>query len=777
MPASSPTRNHGVSIAASLLSVLLIAPGVSAQGSGWPRQFDSTSGSFIVYQPQPEQLTGNMVTARAAFSLQKSDTAVATFGVLWFQAHVQVDRDSSTVTESDLDVTLVRLPGASPAEAKRYEHLVEAEATGWDLSGSVEELQAGLAASAKEQRSIEDLDHTPPHILFSTKRALLVLYDGQPQLGPIEGSRLQRVVNTPCAVVFDSVGAAYYLNGANLWYRASEPLGPWSVISAPPADVAAVVPPDSTASDQVEGVPPVVVTATEPTELVVTDGEPLLEPLVGKELFYVTNTEGDVLRDAKTASVYVLLSGRWYTARALDDPWVYIAADSLPAVFSRIPADSPKGNLLASVAGTEESDNAVADDQIPQTSAISRDNHDVWVEWDGQPQFEVIPGTTLQFGVNTDSEVLLAGGRYYLCDQGVWYVAGDPNGPWAVSIDRPDGLADLSPSCPVYNVRYVDIYSVTPDMVQVGYLPGYLGYYPCRGTIVYGTGYRYRPWRSRHHYYPRPCTWGFNARYNPWLSRWSFGISYWSGFMRVGLRWQQTPAPGLQQHRYSPWLGPGGYRRPLFAANRTMMRVQPARAQPRILDLTPMNLYARSWNAGRVAKPGGRAMKPGFVGAGRKARVPDDVFAGRDGKVYQRVGGGEWKVNQAGRWKPTPTPVAPATPVTPAGSFQRPRVQPAPMPVMPSAPAERRPGPGQRPSQPPAPMPVVHAPARPQPASSPGVLERDFRARERTKEPAPPPPPAARPEAPRPAPAPHAAPAPKQEKPNEGRGAQPKKER
>ncbi len=310
MPASSPTRHRGVPIAASLLFVLLLVPAVSAQEASWPRQFDSTSGTFIVYQPQPEQLGGNLVTARAAFSLQKADAASATFGVLWFQAHVQVDRDSSTVTESDLDVTKVRLPGASAAEAKRYEHLVEAEATGWDLSGSLEELQAGLAASAKERLSVENLDHTPPHILFSTKRALLVLYDGDPQLEPIEGSRLQRVVNTPCAVVFDSVGAAYYLNGANLWYRAAKPLGPWSLIATPPAAVAAVVPPDTTAADQVDSSPPVVVTATEPTELIVTDGEPLLEPLVGKELFYVTNTESDLLRDAKTGSVYVLLSGR-----------------------------------------------------------------------------------------------------------------------------------------------------------------------------------------------------------------------------------------------------------------------------------------------------------------------------------------------------------------------------------------------------------------------------------------------------------------------------------
>jgi len=217
MPSFSPTRFTGVLFAASLLAAVLPTSAANGQGTGWPRQFDSTSGTFIVFQPQPEELHGNTVTARAAFSLQKPDAAVATFGVLWFQARVQVDRDSNAVNESELDVTLVRLPGASPVEAKRYEKLVEAEATGWDLSGSYEELQAGLAASAKERLSVENLDHTAPRILFSQKRAILVAYDGPPQLDSIPGTRFRRVVNTPCAVVYDPAASAFYLNGANLF--------------------------------------------------------------------------------------------------------------------------------------------------------------------------------------------------------------------------------------------------------------------------------------------------------------------------------------------------------------------------------------------------------------------------------------------------------------------------------------------------------------------------------------------------------------------------------
>src|SRR5204863_3934988 len=172
-------------------------------------------------------------------------------------------------------------------------------------------------------------------------------------------------------------------------------------------------------------------------------------------------------------------------------------------------------------------------------------------------KFERIPGTDLMYAVNTDAEVILAGGRYYACDQGVWYVADDPEGPWQVSEDRPAGVDDIPPSCPVYDVRYVYVYDVTPGVVYCGYLPGYIGCYPYYGTVVFGTGYHYRAWRG-HHYYPRPYTWGFHPRYNPWRGRWGFGFSYETGFLRIGFNWYSRPG-----HRtiHDPirWLGPGGY--------------------------------------------------------------------------------------------------------------------------------------------------------------------------------------------------------------------------
>jgi hypothetical protein len=695
-----------------VLVAMTLARTARADDASWPRQFESASDTFVIYQPQPEELTGDLLMARAAFSLQRAGHPTPTFGVLWFNARLLTDRDSSTVTMRNLDVTKVRLPDITPAEASRYESLVETEAARWDLSGSLAELQAGLASAEKERAGVAALDNSPPRIVFRNERALLLLYDGTPLLEPMVGTKLERVSNTPYAVVFDHATQTCYLNGANLWYRASDPLGPWTPIAEPPPEVRAVVPPDTIADDRVEGAPPAVVTATEPTELISIDGPPKYAPLVGDELLYITNTEGDVVREVSTQAIYVLLGGRWYRAPSTAGPWTFVRGDQLPPSFRKVPPDSPKGHILASVAGTGMADDAVADAGIPQTSAIRRGVTDFMVTYDGAPQFEPIAGTRLRYAVNADAEVILADGRYYACDQGVWYFSDTPEGPWSVSDTRPVGLDDIPPTCPVYGVRYVYIYDWTPDIVYVGYLPGYVGCYPYYGTVVYGTGYRYKPWRRRH-YYPWPCTWGYHARYNPWQARWGFGFTYWSGFLRVGFRWGWEPnAP--HRHPTPRWLGPGGFRRPPLAPDGTMMRTR--RPSPRRPDGTPNNLYQRPRNVVR-SDPAASRMPLRPIAAPRTVPKPNNVYAGKDGKVYQRDGRGNWQVNENRQWKPTPAPVAaPPSEPKPAAPSSPPS---QPMPVTPN----REGSSGVKRPPPPVLSPV------------PGNLERESRGRERAHEP------------------------------------------
>ena len=799
-PRSRPApRSAPLALAAlAALTALALAGPACADDPAWPRQFDSDDGAFTLYQPQPETLDGDVVTGRAAFSVQRPGDDNATFGVIWYQERIQIDRDEDAVYARNFDVTRVRLPGSSEEEETRIEKTLEDQASRWDLSGSLTELRSGLAAAEKERASVEGLDNDPPRIVFAYERAILVSYDGAPVLEPIEGSDLQRVANTPFAVVYDPGRRTYYLSGTSLWYRARDPLGPWTPIGEPPANVRDVVPPDTSTADLGEGPPPRVLTATTPTELISLDGQPRWAPLVDGQLLYAANTESDLLRDVDSQMLYVLLAGRWYRARSTAGPWAYVRGDALPASFRQVNPDSPRGNILASVPGTDQADDAIADAEIPQTTAVRRGDSDFAVDYDGPPDFEDVQGTNLRYAVNTDAEVIFADGRYYACDQGVWYIADDPNGPWSVSETRPLGVDDIPPSCPVYDVRYVYIYDTTPDVIYVGYLPGYIGCHPYYGTVVYGTGYRYRPWHRRR-FYPRPCTWGFHARYNPWLNRWSFGFSWSTGFLRTGYRWRPGP-PHLHRHDPPRWFGPGGYRRPFVDQDHRLLRERDrGRVEPRFREATPVNLYNRPINVGRVDRTAERMpvqrVRPSIPPGTR----PNNVYAGRDGRVYQRDPNGDWKVNQGRNWTPTRIPTTP--PGGPGagmgggrggqdrggngrggnagggnvgggsgwirgsggGGGNPPPTRPNWPPRAPQ-PVPAQPGGGsERPRFTPPPRP-----AAPPISSAPGNLERDFRARERSRPDVAPAP--SRPAPSRPAPARPAPSRPEQKKERPGHG-------
>jgi len=53
--------------------------------SDWPREIVTNKGVIVVYQPQPEQLEGNLLKARAAVGIEVQGLSPV-FGVVWFDA-------------------------------------------------------------------------------------------------------------------------------------------------------------------------------------------------------------------------------------------------------------------------------------------------------------------------------------------------------------------------------------------------------------------------------------------------------------------------------------------------------------------------------------------------------------------------------------------------------------------------------------------------------------------------------------------------------------------
>ncbi len=713
-----PARIVSVALGAVLLLLLPALPARAefAATNDWPEEILTEEGKVLVYQPQLESLEGDTLTGRAAISFTPIG-GEPTFGAFWFEGKLRTDRDSRTYTLEKIKVPGVKFPELDPENAVKTARLLEKEIPKWNIHGSLDAILPALELAKKEQSAVEQLRTEPPKILFRMRPSVLLLYDGKPRVRPVEGSDLKRAENTPFFVVQDAAGG-WYLNLGEFWYGAPDPAGTWKAGANPPDSVRKLQETEAARAEGKAGgpkaekkaspvkdgekpVPPEIIVATEPTELLQTDGGPKYASLPGNELLFVENTANDLFLPIGTQKHFALLSGRWFATHSLaGGPWEYVAPDKLPPEFRKIPADSPKGHVLASVAGTDAANEAVLDTYIPQTSAIKREkNAKVGVIYDGEPKFEPIKGTPLSYAVNTGSSVLRHEDRFYLCDQAVWYVSASPKGPWAVATSIPKEIQAIPPEYPVYNVKYVYIYDSTPEVVYVGYTPGYNWAYPYYGTVVYGTGYYYPGWYGNY-YYPYPVTYGFNAVYNPYTCGWGFGVGI--GIPGFGFYWG---APG---YWYGPgygygygygygWWGPAGYRPPPYyyyggyyppgryrpgyyppgyrPGNRPLYETRPAQSPRGVARAaTRDNIYARPGNIDRVS-PGSRpstrsagtpgvapstrragaspsvrsAGTPGSTPSTRSATRGNNVYADPGGNVHRKTADG-WEQRGQGGW-------------------------------------------------------------------------------------------------------------------------------
>jgi len=539
----------------------------------WPQEFAVQDSKIFVYQPQLESYKGDKITGRAAISFQKKDEKEPVFGVFWFSARALTDRDTRMVQFADTHVERIRFPQSASEQENRLTEVLMQESDKWmPAEMALDRLLALTATVEKGKMQADRLNMDPPKIIFTTIPSALILINGKPVLRKVENSTFERVMNTPFLILFDPVNKTYFTRGGEFWYSASNVMGPWKHLTNPPAPVVDLAsrisePRDEETPDQPKPKsPPQIIVATQPTELIVSEGTPRFLPLQGTNLLYMDNTPNEVFLEVRNQQFYVLLAGRWFRSPSLErGPWTFVASDTIPEDFRRIPPGSSKGHILAFVAGTKEAEESVLDAQIPQTAVVKRNEAKLSVTYDGRPKFEPIKGTEMQYAVNTKTQVIKLRNKYYAVDQAVWFVSDGPTGPWVVADEVPSEVDTIPPESPVYNVKYVRVYDSTPDVVHVGYTPGYLGSYVYGDTLVYGTGYTYPGWYGTV-YYPAPVTWGFAPIYNPFYCSWGFGWGYGAGFVS-GFYWGfpvgVVVSPwwyGYNWAGWYPWYGYGyGY--------------------------------------------------------------------------------------------------------------------------------------------------------------------------------------------------------------------------
>lgn len=679
------------------------ALGWAADDPGWPREFTTGDGSkLVIYQPQVDSWEGQRrIKSRVAISVTPPQADKPILGVVWVEADTETVFATRTVVLNNMQIARTSFPTLSQTEAAKLTTKLKTLFPSRSQNFALDRVLANVTRTQEQAHSAE-LSVTPPTIFYSDRPALLIILDGKPVLSPIASTDLLFVVNTNWSLFLQTGTSKYYLLNDKSWLTASDLNGPWAPAGTLPQSFNQIPATDNwrEVHNNLPGQPmresdvPRIFVSETPAELIVTQGAPTLTPLEGTKLLYVTNTHSDLFLYSGDGEYYYLVSGRWFKARSLNGPWSSVTA-SLPADFAKIPPESPRGSVLASVPGTLEAQEALLMAQIPQTATVKRSEAKVAVTYAGEPQFKPIPGTSLQYAVNTSFDVIRVGDLYYVCFQGVWFHSTTPQGPWLVADSVPSEIYTIPPTSPLYRVTYVYVYDSTPSTVVVGYTSGYMGVYAYGGAVVYGTGYYYPPyvWPAPVPiYYPYPYSYGAAVYYNPYTGAYARGAAVYGPYGGAGAAAYYNPTTGTYARGaavYGPYGGAGtmaAYNPYTGAYGRASYSYGPDGGSMNAWGYNPTtgtsasthqqyNAYAQ-WGNSAVTRGGETtqmghytndqgtvagfdsttgAKGVGYHGADNSGGVvktqDGDVYAGRDGNVYKKTDDGWSKYNDGG-WTP-----------------------------------------------------------------------------------------------------------------------------
>jgi hypothetical protein len=643
----------------------------------WPRVFKEGSAQLTIYDPQIESWDKyERLKARSAIVV--SGAGPDQYGVIEYEVETEVDTEARLVLLKDRKLDTVRMQGVGKEATGKTEELVRT------ILGKQPPLKLSLdfalAYIEKSARAVPavNVNLEPPPIFSSEEPAILVIFLGEPDFKPVQGTGLQFATNTNWDVLFLPTTSRYYLLNGEGWLTTMDlHEGAWEATSSLPADVSRLPQDDNWAEvrKHIPGKPiqaPKVFVSSEPAELIVTEGRPAYRPIPGTRLAAVTNTTSDLFRHEGEGKFYFLTSGRWFGSKTLKGPW-FAATGQLPEDFSKIPTDDPDADIRASVPGTPEADDAVLLAAVPRKATVSRKDVKVAVTYDGDPKFEQIEKTRVYYAVNSPFSVFKVGDRYYCCHEAVWFESAAATGPWVVCTMVPAEIYTIPSTHPKYPVTYVHVYSYTPDTVVVGYTSGYTGMYVASGVVMFGMGlaigYSSSYWN--YHYTSAWYGYGCGAHYN-WYAGNYYRSSYAYGpYGGAGFTAGYNPATGNYVRGASAY-GPSGSR---YAAQSYNPYTGTYKA--RAGGSTPYGTWERGvatqgndWarggyysNArGTVAagetSRGGKAVGAQSAATGERGFVGTkggDMYAGRDGDVYRRNENG-WQKYGDGGWNSVSAP-------------------------------------------------------------------------------------------------------------------------
>jgi hypothetical protein len=670
---------------AALAAMLLAAGGsmtpavAQAADPGWPRTYTTPAGARLqIYQPQIASWDDQKhLVAYVAVAHTAARDRQPALGTLKIEADTTVSLSQRLVNFATLRIAETNFGSLDRDRVRGIVRDVESALPAFERVIALDRVLAGLDRSRILARNVEGVKADPPAIFFSTRPAVLVAFDGRPIWSPIKDNDLRYAVNTNWDVFEHAPTGTLFLRIDDAWLQSPSVDGPWVPAGRLPESFHRL-PADQNWKDVVAsvrarkpapGTPPAVFVSTSPAELILLRGAPSYVLVSSaSELLWVSNTDSDVFRLGRSGPVFYLVAGRWFSAPGFDGPWTF-ATPSLPPDFKRIAAEHPRARVLASVPGTPQAAEAVVLAQIPQTAKANKAAIEApQVAYHGEPKFETIERTTLQYAVNTASDVIKADGRYYLCVQGVWFVAGTPKGPWAVASTVPRAIYTIPVSSPLYHVTYVTVVESSTEWVTFAAAPGYTGVTIAWGCAVWGTGWYYPPYTYYGAvypvYFPYYPTYGYAARYNAWTGVYERGAVAYGPYGGVGAAARYDPASGTYARGAMAW-GPYGAngaaqaynpRTGTYAQTRQASGVYGSWGTASVQRGDDWAHTARATNnvTGATTRAtrtddGAAVSRSGPNGSGFVAAGEEGVYAGRDGNVYRRGEDG-WQKYENGSW-------------------------------------------------------------------------------------------------------------------------------
>jgi len=597
----------------------------SDPGKNWPREINVSNAVITIFQPQLESFNGNKIKVRAAISVLKKGEKEPEYCAVWIDAKVKTDKSKRTASFEDIKIDKFAYPDASEKMKNSIEDIIVKSLVQANIHISMDRLLTMMYAVEDEKKKDSLIaGGEVPKFFFSAGPAVLVLIDGKPVIKKMDGN-FSIVTNTEYFIAQDDSSKKYYLHCADQWFSSDNLESDWKPDSDIPEAIKKADNKTASKDKHAGDAVPKIFVSTQPAELIQSYGTPVLDTIPGTSLSYLKNSDNDLFRDENDSKLYLLVSGRWFTAESKEGPWTLIKSEDLPEDFKKIPDSSPKANVLASITGTEEAEDATLESYIPQTATLKREKADLKIEYDGEPVFEPVKSTSLEYAVNTSSSVIKSGAKYYACVDGAWFVADSPNGPWAVCVNVPDEIYKIPPDNPNYNTTFVHVYDYDDDYVNVGYTAGYLGSFVLGGCLVFGTGYAYHCW-ARDRWCPRPITYGCRFRYNHYSNKWHCYDRYRLGNGRY-VAWNNRPNPLRNQ---IPPRARGTYRGGNSFAN-----------------------ARRTYSGSKLALTGLGVGAATVAARKRLGRVnhskPNNVYVDKKGNIYRHTLNG-WQKREKGKW-------------------------------------------------------------------------------------------------------------------------------